>query len=942
MTRRIEISGLPASGEKFKLYQFIDTFLDDRNPATSNDDQGPGFIRTTPNNTTNVPDYVGVVKGAQMETLVHDFSAQTPIWDRYFTGRYSTPLTEMGSSTGDLSNTVEPNSDVDNGLGVQWNVPSGAPSFVVQYRVAFTYSPVDLFKRFTPATVKTAEASRLTFSLANRQTTDVVGLGFTDNLPTGVTVAPTPNIQTSCPAGTAMSANLPAGMAVEATAGSASIKVSNATLQKVAIAGDELHCEIAVDVVATQPGRYHNKTDNITSLVNIANMVIDEVLEVVKRDIAATDDVGATNPNADQIAVADVLANDSFDGQSAVAARGLLTLSTLSSSHPNISLDSSSGAITVKKGTPAGDHSLKYQVCETALPDNCSTATASIKVTASAIVAQPDSGTADITSADQIAVPDVLANDSFNGQPASGSRSLLSLTALSASHANVLLNPTTGAISVKKGTPTGTQKLMYQICETALPDNCSTATVTLTVTLTAGKLVAQPDSASVNVSDGDKVAVADVLANDSFNGQSASAARGQLVLSTVSASHANLTLDPNSGAVSVKKGTPAGNQTLNYKVCEVALPDSCATATATITVSSGSLVAQPDSASVNVSDGDKVAVADVLANDSFNGQTASTARSQLVLSTVSASHANLTLDPNSGAVSVKKGTPAGNQTLNYKVCEIALPDNCATATATITVSSGNLTAQPDSASVNVSDGDKVAVADVLANDSFNGQAANTARSQLVLSTVSASHANLTLDPNSGAVSVKKGTPAGNQTLNYKVCEVALPDNCATATATITVGSGNLTAQPDSASVNVSDGDKVAVADVLANDSFNGQSASLARDQLVLTTESTTRAAEATTKASSITLDSATGTVTVKQGTPEGPHALVYKVCEKAQPNNCSTAVVSLTVTKDGGVIGNGNGKVQPVPVNHPLALLGLSGALGMLLMGASRRKQSLN
>ena len=740
LTRRIEVSGLPASGEKFKLYQFIDTFLDDRNPTTSNDDQGPGFIRTTPNNTTNVPDYVGVVKGAQMETLVHDFSAQTPIWDRYFTGQFNTPLSEMGNGTGDLSNTVDPNPNVDNGLGVQWNVPSGAPSFVVQYRVAFTYSPVDLFKRFTPATVKTAEASRLTFSLANRQTTDVVGLGFTDNLPAGVTVAPNPNIQTSCPAGSAMSANLPAGMAVEATAGSASIKVSNATLQKVAIAGDELHCEIAVDVVATQPGRYHNKTDNITGLVNIANMVIDEVLEVVKRDIAAADDMGATNPNADQIAVADVLANDSFDGQSAVAARGLLTLSTLSSSHPNISLDSSSGAVTVKKGTPAGDHSLKYLVCETALPNNCSTATASIKVTASSIVAQPDGGTADITSADQIAVPDVLANDSFNGQPAAGSRGLLSLTTLSASHANVSLNPITGAVNVKKGTPPGAQKLEYQICEIALPDNCSTATVALTVTLTTGKLVAQPDSASVDVTNGDKVAVADVLANDSFNDQAASAARAQLVLSTVSASHANVTLDASSGAVSVKKGTPAGNQTLNYKVCEK----------------------------------------------------------------------------------------------------------------------------------------------------------------------------------------------------------ALPDNCSTATATITVSSGNLAAQPDSASVDVTNGDKVAVADVLANDSFNGQAASLARDQLVLTTESTTRAAEATaqatTKAYSITLDSATGAVTVKQGTPEGPHSLVYKVCEKAQPTNCSTAAVSLTVTKAGGSGTSGN--ITPVPVDHPLALLGLSGALGLLMLRASRRKQS--
>ena len=69
-----------------------------------------------------------------------------------------------------------------------------------------------------------------------------------------------------------------------------------------------------------------------------------------------------------------------------------------------------------------------------------------------------------------------------------------------------------------------------------------------------------------------------------------------------------------------------------------------------------------------------------------------------------------------------------------------------------------------------------------------------------------------------------------------------------------------------------------------------------------------------------------------------PHSLVYKVCEKAQPTNCSTAAVSLTVTKAGGSGTSGN--ITPVPVDHPLALLGLSGALGLLMLRASRRKQS--
>ncbi len=50
----------------------------------------------------------------------------------------------------------------------------------------------------------------------------------------------------------------------------------------------------------------------------------------------------------------------------------------------------------------------------------------------------------------------------------------------------------------------------------------------------------------------------------------------------------------------------------------------------------------------------------------------------------------------------------------------------------------------------------------------------------------ASHPGVTLDTDSGFVSVATGTPPGTYTIVYEICEVVNPDNCDTATITVTV------------------------------------------------------------------------------------------------------------------------------------------------------------
>lgn len=80
-----------------------------------------------------------------------------------------------------------------------------------------------------------------------------------------------------------------------------------------------------------------------------------------------------------------------------------------------------------------------------------------------------------------IAVANVLANDSYNGNGVSLSTVDLSLVN-GASNPGVVLNTGTGAVTVAAGTPIGTYTLIYQICMVAAQSDCDMATVTVEVT----------------------------------------------------------------------------------------------------------------------------------------------------------------------------------------------------------------------------------------------------------------------------------------------------------------------------------------------------------------------------------------------------------------------------------------------------------------------------
>ena len=306
------------------------------------------------------------------------------------------------------------------------------------------------------------------------------------------------------------------------------------------------------------------------------------------------------------------------------------------------------------------------------------------------IVANDDAGQVD-SPHPGAAVANVLANDQLAGGPATVAN--VTLTQVSTTNQGVTLNPADGSVNVAYGVRVGDETLRYRICETARLANCDEATVLVTI---AGNRIDANDDAGATKTGGG-TAVANLLANDTFAGGLATLQ--QVTLEVVS-SDPSLTVGAN-GSLSVEPGTPAGSYQMSYRICETVNLTNCDQADGVVTVTAYSIVAVDDQGSAQSSPGG-IAVANVVANDQFDGAPATAATVQLSL--VSASVPGLTLDLNDGSVDVAPGTAPGSQSLVYRICEAASPTNCDTATVAVTVTPQGYIVSKDRHNVNEGSG----------------------------------------------------------------------------------------------------------------------------------------------------------------------------------------------------------------------------------------------
>ncbi|MFV8367921.1 gliding motility-associated C-terminal domain-containing protein, partial [Flavobacterium sp. XS1P27] len=578
--------------------------------------------------------------------------------------------------------------------------------------------------------------------------------------------------------------------------------------------------------------------------------------------IVAVDDAGtAVNGFTGGTAFTNVLANDTLNNAPVVADQVNTTF--VSATNDGITLSGTD--VLVAAGTPAGTYDLVYQICEILNPNNCDTATVSVTVTAAAIVAVDDAGTAVNGFTGGTAFTNVLTNDTLNNAPVVADQ--VNTTFVSATNDGITLSGTD--VLVAAGTPAGTYDLVYQICEILNPTNCDTATVSVTVTAAVIDALADTNAIPVNGTTGGNSGV-NVLTNDTLNGLPVNPA--DVVLS--STPNGPLAINPD-GTVTVAPNTPAGTYTINYTICEVLNPTNCDTATATIVVAAPVIDALADTNAipVNGTTGGNSGV-NVLTNDTLNGLPVNPA--DIVLSSTPNGPLAINTD---GTVTVAPNTPAGTYTINYTICEVLNPTNCDTATVTIVVVAPVIDALADTNAipVNGTTGGNSGV-NVLTNDTLNGLPVNPA--DVVLSATP--NGPLAINPD-GTVTVAPNTPAGTYTINYTICEVLNPTNCDTATVTIVVVAPVIDALADTNAipVNGTTGGNSGV-NVLTNDTLNGLPVNPA-DVVLSSTPNGPLA---------INPD---GTVTVAPNTPAGTYTINYTICEVLNPTNCDTATATIVV-----------------------------------------------
>ncbi|MEI4515636.1 MULTISPECIES: Ig-like domain-containing protein [unclassified Stenotrophomonas] len=503
-----------------------------------------------------------------------------------------------------------------------------------------------------------------------------------------------------------------------------------------------------------------------------------------------------------------------------------------------------------------GADSFTYQVCLPAPNGSvCDTASVSLTVTASALVAQADDFSGAPVAPTGGTTASVLLNDTFNGAPI-----VPGTTPVTASLVGTVPGysmAANGVVTVAPGTLPAATTLTYQVCENAQPGNCAQATALVAV---------RPDAADDALPAGTGTTVLAVAANDTLPVGAVFTVPVPPANGTAVVNGDNtISYTPNAGFT--------GTDTFTYQAC---LPapnlNVCDTATVSVTVTAALLDAVDDTAS-NVPATGALGLLNVFANDTFNGAALDPATVVLTPNNTTA----LTIQPN-GSLDVAAGTPGVTYTTTYRLCLVAQPTVCDIGTVSVTLATtpGLLDAVDDTVT-NVPAAGANGVANVLANDTYNSAALDPAT--VVLTPVNT--AAITIQPN-GSVNVAAGTPGTTYTTTYQICLVAQPAVCDIGTVSVTLASAGVLVANDDSVPGVPPGGATGVTNVLTNDTLNGTPVD--PSTVVLTPTNT--------PALTIQPD---GSVDVTAGTPGTTYTTTYQICLVAQPTICAVGTVSVTL-----------------------------------------------
>ncbi|PAT43989.1 hypothetical protein CK621_01885 [Vandammella animalimorsus] len=671
--------------------------------------------------------------------------------------------------------------------------------------------------------------------------------------------------------------------------------------------------------------------------VSAVNYNFGELLPTIE---AHGDDLGSYNA-ATGGTTPSVLANNGSGTDKADGADATLTnvrLAQVSASNPSVALNPATGLIEVAAGAPVGAHTVEYEICLVSHPTICAKATETVHVVSIDAV-DDNMGEHNFSATNPVVTPSVVLDngagvDTANGQPAVIGTNV-TLTPGTPSNTALTMDANTGVITVAAGTVPGTYTYPYTIClhPATNPATCANATATVVI---KGVIAAVNDNMGEhNFSATNPVVTPSVVLD---NGAGVDTANGQpavigtnVTLTPGTPSNTALTMDANTGAITVPAGTAPGTYTYPYTIClhPATNPATCANATATVVVKDAAdvrLTKVVDKADASV--GDEVTFTITVTNDGPSAAQAVTVTEQLP-----SGYTLVSATPSAGTYAAPTWTVGDlangvNATLTVKATVNATGDYANTATVNSTTTPGDdpsnnsgtatvtakakadvrLTKVVDKADASV--GDEVTFTITVTNDGPSAAQAVTVTEQLP-----SGYTLVSATPSTGNYAAPTWTVgdlgnAATATLTLKATVNATGDyaNTATVSSTTTPGddpsnnSGTATvtakatvkAVDDDMGTIPSTGGKTpsVVADNNGNggDKANGQPAVIGTN---VTLKPGTLPNPPATGGLEMNPD---GTITVKPGTPAGTYEYPYEICLLA-PNDtvCSPAKATVKV-----------------------------------------------
>ncbi|WP_206430315.1 T9SS type B sorting domain-containing protein, partial [Flavobacterium ustbae] len=642
------------------------------------------------------------------------------------------------------------------------------------------------------------------------------------------------------------------------------------------------------------PGNCKSNTVKVT----VGMPAIDAIAETLTPSINGS--IGGTT-------TASVIDNDTLNGNPAVIGTLAGQVKLTSINVPTGLTLNADGTVTVAVNTPSGVYNIEYSICEISNPSNCDTAISKVAVNNGTLVANSDNIPSVKTSntAQNLGV-NIFTNDTKNGAPLNPSD--VNLTVTPDPKGYLIVNPD-GSVTLGANAPAGDYEVTYTICEKLNTGNCSSNTVRVTVESTiVANIDVVPSAVGINVPQ----SLINVFANDTKDGN-ALVPSDVILTVTVADPKGYLTLDANGNAI-LAPNAPAGNYELSYSICDKLNSSNCSSNVVTVTVAEPTMEVVANSYCSN----NVPYVNYTVTPDNF------TANNQLTIkwidsaNNVVATQTNLPLSGNviwPGAVVDADGNGVDwpgwtlnngqwtesadgfeltrngvriefsvNPTVTIAVAYPLATPEC-NARPTFSIVANNDEYGP----IDVKKGTALSV-NIFDNDSVNGVKPNA--SDVILTTV-VSNPNVTLNAD-GSISMAANTPNGIYEVTYQICDATNTSNCsAPAIVKITVvNSVNPTDPSVPNNITLVDDTNISVdgingsiefVNVLDNDLINGMPINPAD---VIVTPLTTDAYFEW---------NADGTVSVKPNTPGNTYTLTYQVCEKANPSNCSTAVLTVFV-----------------------------------------------